>query len=155
MGRVYLARDRWLGRMVALKQAHDDALARQLAREVRVTAGLEHPGIITVYDEGRDEDGQLFYTMRLMRGRPLSQLLAEQPTGEREGKETNVRKQITQKPRREAIKIPQRGEGAHRELAIGVTKDKKCHKARCEKKQTSTRCHCAKPFAEWQWTDCE
>ena len=83
MGRVYLARDRWLGRMVALKQAHDDALARRLAREVRVTAGLEHPGIITVYDEGRDDDGQLFYTMRLMRGRPLSQLLAEQPAGER------------------------------------------------------------------------
>ncbi len=80
MGRVYLARDRWLGRTVALKEAHDDALARRLAREVRVTAGLEHPNIVTVYDEDRDADGRLFYTMRLMRGRPLSQLFAERKT---------------------------------------------------------------------------
>jgi len=84
MGRVYLARDRWLGRTVALKEAHDDALARRLAREVRVTAGLEHPNIVTVYDEDRDADGRLFYTMRLMRGRPLSQLLGERHSvGER------------------------------------------------------------------------
>ncbi|MDC0720255.1 WD40 repeat domain-containing serine/threonine protein kinase [Nannocystis bainbridge] len=80
MGRVYLARDRQLGRMVALKEAHDDALARRLAREVRVTAGLEHPSIVTVYDEARGSDGRPFYTMRLMRGRPLSQLLAERRT---------------------------------------------------------------------------
>ena len=86
MGRVYLARDLRLGRMVALKEAHDDGLARRLAREVRVTAGLEHPGIVTVYDEGRDGDGRLFYTMRLMRGRPLSQVLAERRgLGERLG----------------------------------------------------------------------
>ncbi|MCY1060239.1 serine/threonine-protein kinase [Nannocystis sp. SCPEA4] len=80
MGRVYLARDQRLGRMVALKEAHDDALARRLAREVRVTAGLEHPGIVTVYDESRGGDGRLFYTMRLMRGRPLSQVLGERRT---------------------------------------------------------------------------
>ena len=85
MGRVYLARDRRLGRMVALKEAHDDGLARRLAGEVRVTAGLEHPGIVTVYDEGRDGDGRLFYTMRLMRGRPLSQVLAEPRLGARLG----------------------------------------------------------------------
>ncbi|MBK9754474.1 MAG: protein kinase [Nannocystis sp.] len=86
MGRVYLARDRWLGRMVALKEAHDEGLARRLAGEVRVTAGLEHPGIVTVYDEGQGADGRPFYTMRLMRGRPLSQLLAERPgVGERMG----------------------------------------------------------------------
>ncbi|MDC0669307.1 serine/threonine-protein kinase [Nannocystis radixulma] len=80
MGRVYLARDQRLGRMVALKEAHDDALARRLAREVRVTAGLEHPGIVTVYDESRGSDGRPFYTMRLMRGRPLSQVLGERRT---------------------------------------------------------------------------
>ncbi len=80
MGRVYLARDRCLGRMVALKEAHDDALARRLAREVRVTASLEHPGIVTVYDEARGADGRLYYTMRLMRGRPLSYVLAERRT---------------------------------------------------------------------------
>jgi len=77
MGRVYLARDRWLGRLVALKEALDERLATRLAREVRVTAGLEHPGIVTVYDEGRGADGRMFYTMRLMRGRPLAQRLAE------------------------------------------------------------------------------
>jgi hypothetical protein len=77
MGRVYLARDRWLGRVVALKEANDERLAARLAREVRVTAGLEHPGIVTVYDEGRAADGRMFYTMRLMRGRPLSQMLGE------------------------------------------------------------------------------
>jgi WD40 repeat protein len=77
MGRVYLARDRRLGRMVALKEAHDPGLARRLAREVRVTAGLEHPGIVTVYDEGRGGDGRPFYTMRLMRGRALSRVLSE------------------------------------------------------------------------------
>lgn len=80
MGRVYLARDLRLGRLVALKEAHDDRLARRLAREVRVTAGLEHPGIVTVYDEGRSADGRLFYTMRLMRGQPLSRVLAERTT---------------------------------------------------------------------------
>ena len=77
MGRVYLARDHWLGRHVALKEALDDRLAHRLAREVRVTAGLEHPGIVTVYDEGRGADGRMFYTMRLMRGRPLAQRIRE------------------------------------------------------------------------------
>ncbi|MBL9101990.1 MAG: protein kinase [Myxococcales bacterium] len=79
MGRVWLARDRRLGRMVALKEPHDDRHARRLAREARVTAGLEHPGVITVYDEDRAADGRVFYTMRLMRGRPLSQTIAERP----------------------------------------------------------------------------
>lgn len=63
--------------MVALKEAHDDRLAQRLGQEVRVTAGLEHPGIVTVYDESRGADGRLFYTMRLMRGRPLSRVMAE------------------------------------------------------------------------------
>ncbi len=39
MGRVYLARDRWLGRMVALKEAHDEGSRGDSRGEVRVTAG--------------------------------------------------------------------------------------------------------------------
>lgn len=82
MGRVYLARDGRLGRMVALKEAvRDGTLAERLVLEARVTAGLEHPGIVPIYDEGRTEDGRPYYTMRLLRGRPLSQVLDETPLG--------------------------------------------------------------------------
>ncbi len=80
MGVVYLARDHVLGRMVALKEANrSGAVAERLAREAQVTAGLEHPGIVTVHDSGLTEDGRPFYTMRLLRGRALSAVLAERP----------------------------------------------------------------------------
>ncbi|MBL8788181.1 MAG: protein kinase [Deltaproteobacteria bacterium] len=79
MGRVVLARDRRLGRDVALKEVAprgNDAAARhlgsRLAREAHVTAGLEHPGIVPVYDAGQSADGTPFYTMRVVRGRSLS-----------------------------------------------------------------------------------
>ncbi len=79
MGRVYLARDRRLDRLVALKEASDGAAEAALAREARVTATLEHPGIVAVYDDGLTEDGRPYYTMRLVRGRPLSKIVAETP----------------------------------------------------------------------------
>ncbi len=76
MGRVFEAFDRALGRRVALKEVapHLDRAdaADRLAQEARLTAELEHPGIVTVHDAGRTGDGRLFYTMRLVRGRSLS-----------------------------------------------------------------------------------
>jgi WD40 repeat protein len=85
MGIVYLARDRRLERAVALKEAaRGGETAVRLAREARVTAGLEHPGIVTVHDSGVTEDGRPFYTMRLLRGRALSALLSpSSPLAER------------------------------------------------------------------------
>jgi serine/threonine protein kinase len=78
MGLVYLARDTRLDRAVALKEAaRDGDTAARLAREARVTAGLEHPGIVTVHDSGTTAEGRPSYTMRLLRGRPLSTVLAE------------------------------------------------------------------------------
>ncbi len=78
MGTVYLARDHRLDRAVALKEAASGGdTAARLGREARITAGLEHPGIVTVHDSGVTEDGRPFYTMRLLRGRALSQVLAE------------------------------------------------------------------------------
>src|SRR5690606_11029435 len=53
--------------------------AQRLAREAWITAHLEHPGIVPVYDAGRAEDGRLFYTMRLVRGRSLEAALESAP----------------------------------------------------------------------------
>lgn len=78
MGRVYAARDGRLRRQVALKIAATPALAGRLAREAWITAQLEHPGIVAVYDAG-ETDGQAWYTMRLIRGRTLRERLAACP----------------------------------------------------------------------------
>lgn len=82
LGRVWSAYDRHLGRSVAIKEplpelADDEAVARRLSREARVTAGLEHPGIVSVHELREGEEGHLFYVMRLVQGRTLSDLLAE------------------------------------------------------------------------------
>ncbi|MBL0214145.1 MAG: serine/threonine protein kinase [Myxococcales bacterium] len=77
MGRVDEAFDRVLGRPVAVKRMLSSSavdLAR-FEREARVTARLEHPGIVPIHDAGRDADGTLFYVMRRIDGRPLDELV--------------------------------------------------------------------------------
>ena len=82
MGRVRLAWDRVLGREVAVKEL-DPALhgepgaARRMAREARLTALLDHPGVVAVHDAGLLRDGRPFYAMRLVRGRSLAVAIAE------------------------------------------------------------------------------
>ena len=75
MGRVVEAEDLQFGRMVALKtmlaSGDQDERLRRFALESVVTANLDHPGIPAVYERGRDEQGQAFYSMRLVRGRSL------------------------------------------------------------------------------------
>ena len=56
-GRVFLAFDPRLGREVALKVPRGDALAspelrKRFQREARAAAGLDHPGIVPVYEAG-------------------------------------------------------------------------------------------------------
>ncbi|MBL8619039.1 MAG: protein kinase [Deltaproteobacteria bacterium] len=78
MGAVWLAHDRVLDRDVALKEAGPgEDLAGRLAREAQITAALDHPGVVTVHDRGLGPDGRPFYTMRLLRGRPLRAALDE------------------------------------------------------------------------------
>jgi TolB-like protein/tetratricopeptide (TPR) repeat protein/tRNA A-37 threonylcarbamoyl transferase component Bud32 len=74
MATVYAALDRKHGREVALK-VMDPALATGLGaarflREVRIAAGLTHPGIVPVFDSG-EVDGTFFYVMPLLRGQSL------------------------------------------------------------------------------------
>jgi len=85
MGAVYRALDRELGREVALKVIafHADAgVTERLAREARVLARLEHPGIVAVHDVGKLADGRPFYVMRLVRGTHLTRHAASRGRGE-------------------------------------------------------------------------
>ena len=88
IGRVFLAHDSHLDRPVAIKVLLEglsdpsdrsqglQTLARFL-REARVTGGLEHPGIVPVYELGRRADGALYYAMRVVRGRTLARAIAD------------------------------------------------------------------------------
>ena len=78
MGRVVEATDTLLGRRVAVKEAltDDPELLRRFARETKITAKLEHPSIVPLYDAGV-VDGQPYYVMRRVTGRPLAELIRE------------------------------------------------------------------------------
>jgi len=77
MGSVFLVRDLLLEREVALKLLSlpetEGELDARLAREARVLASLEHPGIVPVHDLGRLPDGRLYYTMKRVEGRTLAE----------------------------------------------------------------------------------
>jgi serine/threonine-protein kinase len=78
MGVVSLVRDRRIGRDIAIKQlkAATDVHARRcFAREARVQGQLEHPAVVPVYDFGASDDGALFFTMKRIRGKSLSEVL--------------------------------------------------------------------------------
>src|SRR5512145_1993554 len=46
-------------------------------QEARIPSQLEHPAIVPVYELGRRQDGTLYYTMRLVRGKTFSAALRE------------------------------------------------------------------------------
>ncbi len=91
MGRVLLVHDEQMGRDVALKELLPDSegetrgmnspvrymtqFAARFLQEGRITAQLEHPSIVPVYELGRRSNGTLYYTMKLVRGETLSKAL--------------------------------------------------------------------------------
>jgi hypothetical protein len=79
MGRIVAAEDRRLHRPVALKELLDpneDSMPR-FQREALITARLQHPGIVPVYEAGRWPSGEPFFAMKLVSGRPLDRVIAE------------------------------------------------------------------------------
>lgn len=85
MGTVYRAFEKRFRRSLALKKSRAGAGPAELARfveEARVTAQLHHPGIVPVHDFGVDADGQLFFTMDLVRGRTFAEILREGRDGD-------------------------------------------------------------------------
>ena len=83
LGRILRARDTRTGRVVAIKEmlrADDDAVAARFAREAMLTANLQHPAIVPVYEVGRWPDGQPFYAMKLVAGRSLAEAIRDAPS---------------------------------------------------------------------------
>ncbi len=78
MGVVYLARDRFLEREVAIKLVAESELTieavERFLREARAMARLSHPNVVTVYRAGVT-GGAPFLVMELLRGRSLDIVL--------------------------------------------------------------------------------
>ncbi|MGH2709322.1 MAG: protein kinase domain-containing protein, partial [Actinomycetota bacterium] len=79
MAEVFLARDRLLGRQVALKVLHpeyarDRAFIERFRREAQAAASLNDPKVVSIYDWG-SEDGTHYIVMEYVQGRSLKELI--------------------------------------------------------------------------------
>jgi serine/threonine protein kinase len=84
MGIVYLAEDPALKREVAIKLVHRGTIAQEevLARfqqEAEISARLNHPNVIMVFDVGEEKDYGPFMAMEFADGEVLSDVLARGP----------------------------------------------------------------------------
>ena len=81
MGQVFLAEQESLGRLVALKvldrrNLDDDTERARFRREAEITARLDHPNIVPVFEVG-DADGFDFIAMKWLSGDSLDHLVAD------------------------------------------------------------------------------
>jgi serine/threonine protein kinase len=86
MGSIRKVFDENLQRTVAMKVAFpehrsDPKIMGRFAEEAQIMGQLEHPNIVPVHDFGED-DGTKFFTMLYVRGKTLTDLLAENAAGD-------------------------------------------------------------------------
>ena len=83
MATVFLARDRVLGRDVALKVMRDQyaenrEFVERFLREARNAASLSHPNIVPIYDRGETGDGVYYIAMEYLPGGTLKQRITRE-----------------------------------------------------------------------------
>jgi serine/threonine-protein kinase len=81
MGVVLKGRDPDLGRDLAVKvllEAHKEKpdLVRRFVEEAQIGGQLQHPGVVPVYELGTLGDRRPYFTMKLVKGQTLADLLA-------------------------------------------------------------------------------
>ena len=91
MGVVYRARQRRLGRTVAVKvlaagEFASDEARRRFRTEAEAVARLQHPGIVAIHDVG-ETDGLPWLSMDFIAGDDLAALVREQPLPARQAAE--------------------------------------------------------------------
>ena len=82
MGAVYDAQHTGTGQRVAIKTllldtVHDPAAVKRFFLEAKITAALQHPNTIRVFDFGQSDDGVFFLAMERLQGVTLSDRIAE------------------------------------------------------------------------------
>jgi serine/threonine protein kinase len=78
MGAIHEARQAGMGRKVAMKvmlHAWQESSVARFLDEARITGMLEHPNIVPVHELNVDEEGQLYYTMKFVRGVTLAEVI--------------------------------------------------------------------------------
>ena len=89
MGVVLRGRDPDLRRDLAVKVLRDDLrdspeMVRRFVEEAQIAGQLQHPGVVPIHELGTFADDRPYFTMKLVKGRTLSQLLAEGRASEAE-----------------------------------------------------------------------
>jgi len=85
-------RDKNLGRTVVMKTLHphlanNEYMHSRFLREARVTAQLQHPITVPVYDLGRDLEDRLYFTMKKVEGETVRSIIERQVAGDRQALE--------------------------------------------------------------------
>ncbi len=92
MSFIEVAYDSNLQREVARKVlkpefAADESVCGRLIEEAQITAQLDHPNVVPVYELGEDRQKKLYFTMKLVRGRTFSEIIAERDPRQRTEKD--------------------------------------------------------------------
>jgi len=86
MGYIEEVLDDGMKRRLAKKIIHDrlqgdSRTVAMFIREAQITGQLDHPNIVPVHELGLDATGRLFFSMKLVKGRTLTELIAQLPPG--------------------------------------------------------------------------
>ena len=84
MKEIYRVEDYMTDRFVAkavMKNLKSKKAIEQFIQEARITARLEHPNIMPVYDIGIDDSSQAYFTMKLIEGDNLGVILKKLKSG--------------------------------------------------------------------------
>ncbi|HVJ15660.1 MAG TPA: serine/threonine-protein kinase [Polyangiaceae bacterium] len=88
MGQVELARDNDIRRTVAVKRMIGETMSAEallrFADEIRVVGQLEHPGIVPIYDVGRDANGEVYLVMKHLQGETMEDVIDKLREGDRD-----------------------------------------------------------------------
>jgi len=89
MGAVVLCNHKTLRRPVAMKVMREQIADSEEHRlrfleEAQVTGQLEHPNIVPIHELGKGSDGSLYFTMKLVKGKSLADIIKEMKDGKSE-----------------------------------------------------------------------